>query len=586
MTNTADAILNWQNKHKKMLPVAAILSFVFILALNFWQNSAHTVKQSPLLLLVVFFCLMHVPQNIFKPNFLPFALLGATVAFFMVADPLVYSADGISKQWTLLAVPFFGMFFLCTSLIFCGLSGFLNGLGLSASALGQITKKAWIKYFLALVAFWLPVFLSFGPLRISADSYNIIQQALGNYQLTDSHPILYTLVLRQFLAVGQFFGSLTLGAYFFAAAQLCFFAWVLSYCLYIMQKDGAPGMYIFLGLLYFGLCPMFAINAITLWKDIPFNALLLLLTMFLFRIASTSANAINTKAGMAKFLLLCFAICFMRGNGFYLVMLCMLAIGIIYRRNLRKWLLHFLPFLLFVWLVLNPLYSALGIPRLGGVERAAMPLQQVARAVKNGAPLNQSQIQLLETIIPIEDIKSAYVSASPDPIKTHPNFNSSAFDENFADFMRLWRQLFKTNKQVYMDAWLLQTLGYWKVDFHGWTSLTSEYEEGTGIVQHDVWQEAFGINSRRYFESRTGFLTLSSMAYTVLFCAAHFAVWGRSRQVLGLLPLLLVWLGLMLGAPAYAEFRYMLLFPLSLPLVLFQVLRDKTPSQWQTPAHQ
>lgn len=584
MKNTADAILKWQEAHKKVLPWAALFALVFIVALNVWHNNAQTIKATPLLFLALFFCLAHAPSKPRWPSLAPFVVLGVLFAFFMTVDPLVYSPDGISRPWTLAAVPFFLVFALVGSFALCGLSQLLQGFNMRASGSGwPVTKKTWVIYFTAMLGLWLPVFLSFGPLRISADSYNIIQQAVGNYPLTDSHPVLYTLLLRLFLAIGQALGSLTAGAYLFAAAQLSFFAGVLSWSLYWLRKQGAPALYALAGLLYFTLSPVFAINGITAWKDIPFNALLLLLSLFLYTVADTGGLILQSKGGMLCFLGLCLAVCVLRGNGFYIVLLCMAGTAFLYRQHWRRWVLFFVPFLLVVQMLLGPVYAAFGITRLGGVESAALPLQQVARAVKNGAPLSDEQVAVLEKIIPVESLKEAYVSASPDPIKNHPDFDAAAFDTHFTEFMGLWGQLLKTNKQVYVDAWLLQTLGYWKVDFHGWTALTSEYELSTGIVQQDVWQQWLGIDSRTFFANRTSFLSLSLMAFMALFCGAHLVATRRARYLLFLLPMLTLWVGMMLGAPAYAEFRYMLLFSLALPVLLFVTVSPKREATGQAP---
>lgn len=572
MKTTADRIIQWQQAHRKTLLPAAVLALGFIAALNVWQNAARTIKISPLLFWGVWLCLIYMPTKPQK-RLTPFAILGGIIAFFMTIDPLVYSVDGVSRPWTLVAVPFFLVFALVGTLALCGLSALLGGVHLRVTKQESPPgRRAWGLYFVAMLALWLPVFLAYGPLRISADSYNVIQQALGNYPLTDSHPILYTLTMRLFLWPAQALGNITVGAYLFGFAQMAFLAAVLSYSLYWLRRQGAPVLFTLVALLYFTLSPVFAINGFTAWKDIPFNAVLLLFSLYLYQVAESWGELLLQKGGMVRFLALALAACFLRGNGFYIVLAAMVAIAVLYRRHWKRWLVWFVPFLLAVQIILGPVYAAFGVTRLGGVESAALPLQQVARAVKNGAPLTEEQTDIIESFIPVQAMKDAYVSASPDPIKTHPDFDGEAFDANFSRFMSLWGQLLKTNKQVYLDAWLLQTLGYWKVDFHGWTALTSEYEQPTGIAQHDVWQEAFGLDARAWYQNRTAFLNLSLMAYVALFCAAHLLATGRGRRLLFLLPMLVLWLGMMAAAPAYAEFRYLLLYALGLPALVFITL--------------
>lgn len=438
----------------------------------------------------------------------------------------------------------------------------------------------WLVIAATLLLLWLPVVLAFGPVRISADSNAVIMQALGRSELNDSHPILYTLVLRFFLWPAQAVGNLTAGAVLFGLAQMMFFAGTIAFSITWLARKGAPLGYLLLVLAYFTLSPVFAINSITVWKDIPFNAVLLLLCLKVYDIAESQGKLLMTRRGMASFLSLCVATCFLRGNGFYIVVAVMAGIVVVFRRCWRRWLLWFLPLLILVKLIQGPVYTAFGITRLGTVESAAIPLQQVSRAVANGAPLTKEQTATLEQFIPVQVMKDAYISASPDYVKGNPHFNRENFNQKFGEFMGLWAELFKTNKQVYADAWLLQTLGYWKIDFHGWTALVTETDNPSGIRQNDLWNEWLGVNARAFIAEHTEFFTLSLMAYIALFLTAHLVVKRRYAKLLFVLPFLILWFGMMVGAPTYVEFRYMMLYSLGMPcLICGVIITDRVTEQ-------
>lgn len=573
MKTTADKINAWQQSKKRMLPAALLLSLGFVLVLQFWAGRVLSLGFNLGLFLVLTLGIANVPARLTRWQVVPFGLVSGIFAFFLTVDPLVYNVDGVPKRWPLWSVLIFALFFVTLFLACLGLSQFLAKLDVTSiqnrPAQG---RKSFFVYFGCMMACWLVVFLSFGPLRISADSYNVIQQALGNYPLNDSHPIVYTLVLRLFLSVGLQAGSLTAGAYLFGLAQMLFFGGILAYALLWLRQQGAPALFVWICLAYYALSPVFSINGFTAWKDIPFNGVLLLYVLFLYQVVQSEAALLQKTKGMAAFLALSGGLCFLRGNGFLIVLAVMTGLSLAYRKSWRRWLVFFIPFLIAIKLIQGPVYSALGITRLGGVESAAIPLQQVARAIKNGAPLTQEEQAFLEKIIPVQAIKDSYVSASPDPIKTHPQFDGQAFDENRAQFMSLWLRLVKTNKQVYLDAWLLQTLGYWKLDFHGWTALVSEFDMQTGIQQHDVWQQWLQVDSRAFFASRTAFFSLSQLAYLLLFTAAQLVATARKKLLVSLIPPLALWLGMMTAAPAYAEFRYMMLLALSLPYMIFLLL--------------
>lgn len=199
-----------------------------------------------------------------------------------------------------------------------------------------------------------------------------------------------------------------------------------------------------------------------------------------------------------------------------------------------------------------------------------MPIQQVGRVIAQGAELTDEQTALVERVIPITAIRESYQPSSPDYIKKHPQFNVQAFDENKGALLGLWLQLMPQHFEEYTNAWLLQTIGYWKYDFPPHAAhLEDSPPDAFGVENKDVVLKVTGINLRDFFLSRTEFLSMGWMALFVLFSATHLVATRRSRLVLCLVPLLTVWLGLMLGAPTYRDLRYMLVFALALPLLFF-----------------
>lgn len=573
MPNLADKLTLWQQHNRKAIPGALVLALGYTFAINVFRDYQFSIQQLLPRLLLVFVLLVYAPRALSRRRLVPFGVLGALSAFFIVAMRTVVTPEGAPYPWTMgLILPFL-LFALTYTLCFCGASVLLDRVDLRASAPLVPLKREWLLLTLALLAFWMPLFLAYGPVRISADSYVVISQALGVNYYDDSHPILYTFLVSVFLRLGQALGSITVGAYLFGFVQMMFFTAVLTYSIHWIHKNGCPGILCLVAFCFFSLSPVFALNGFTMWKDIPFNACLLLLVLALCPIADTRGEWLRDNKHMAAFLGLATAICFLRGNGFPLVAVTFVAIALAFRRHWKRFAACFGGLLVLIAVIQGPVYAAFGLTRLGAVESAGMPIQQVSRAIVNGAELTNEQQEIIERFVPLETIKENYRSASPDYIKKHATFDTPAFNENVGDFMRVWAQLAPANLGEYVNAWLLQTLGYWKFDFGGRTAHFEDDHNGAfGIEYKDFVHRLTGFNLRQFAQDRSAFFPLGLMALMVLFACAYLVACGRTRRALCFVPLLTVWLGLMVGAPTYCDFRYMLVFALALPAVFYITL--------------
>ena len=501
----------------------------------------------------------------------PFAVFGTAAAFFKIAGRTVDTGAEANpwKMWLLLPFIWYAaVFTLCA----CGLCVLLGRRYAAATPAPDacLPRKTWIIYLSVIMLFWIPVILSFGPVILSPDSRYIIRQALGEEPLTDVHPVLYTLALRLFLKIGIALGDILIGGYLFGLFQSFFLAGVVSYLLYWLRKRGCPAAFVWLSLALFILTPGFAGLSITLWKDIPLNACLLLFTVNLYEIYETDGQWLCEGKKAAAFMTLCVAICFLRANGYHLVVICLCLLAIAFKNHRKRCAALFLPLIVIIPVIRGPVYNAVGLKNLGSVELAAVMIQQVANAVVTDAALTVEQTEFLEQIMPIETIKQAYVYGSVDPLKYHPEFDRNFFNENFNGFVRLWFELLPENTDAYLTGWLRETMGYWKPGFATSTGYyVEEVSDYRGLKTIDVIGSLAGRSPRRILHEHSNFISLGTLAHLTAFCAAFLIAERRGRAVICLTPVLVLWAGLMLIAPVYAEYRYMLVAALALPLLLF-----------------
>ncbi|MEG2770186.1 MAG: DUF6020 family protein, partial [Oscillospiraceae bacterium] len=431
--------------------------------------------------------------------------------------------------------------------------------------------------------FWGIIFLIFGPVRLSADSSACIAQSLDYYPINNTHPVYYTMLIGAFLRFGQMLGNISIGAYLFGFCQMSFMAGVVSFLLYKMHCYGSPKILLALSFLYYTLTPVFGINAITMWKDIPFSACLVLLMLTLYKQVQTKGALLKTNKGLVEFSVLCFVTCFLRGNGKYIVLLCLVAVLIVYIKDWKRLLVAFVPLMIVVQLIQGPFYTYKDYYNRGNVEMAAVPIQQVVRSINNGAKVTAEQKVFLEKIIPFESMKRDYMDYAVDFIMYSKDFDIEFFNANTKEFLQIWLDLAPENANHYFDAWRELTHGYWQIDVKGNTCCLEEDFNGYADIHYqDLIKRFTGISLWQNLAERTQFFSMGSMALFTLFTFAVLLYKKVWRYCLALLPLLLTWAMLLVSAPTELAFRYMFCVALGLPFVVFMLFSNPAKTKENT----
>ena len=434
-------------------------------------------------------------------------------------------------------------------------------------------KKIWAGIFAAMVLLWMPAFMACGPIAITQDSTTVIKEALGLIDISDANPVLYTFLVRMVFKPFYDLGiSLIVPAYIFGFLQLLTVAAVLSYLVYFIYSKGCNMYGVAAAFAYFTVTPVFVLNSITMWKDITYNAVLLLLMIQLWEMAQTKGRIFENRVFVAKLAVTSLLACFLRGNGF-LVVAAVTVAGVVAFSGYRKRIaVIMLPLLIAVKIITGPVYAAMGIGNLGAIESMAMPIQQVAAAVCADTPLTDEQTQILESYMEIEKWKEHYVPASVDHIKFSGDFEREGFDEKKGDLIKVWLQLAPDNFKTYVRAWLEETKGYWSMSFHSRAVMGGGYFEVLPqIVNKDLILKFTGIKANDWFYSQIQYMPLGIPVFITIFAMFIMICRKKYQYIVNLVPILATWIGLMAGAPTYADGRYILVVMYALPLVIFEM---------------
>lgn len=437
----------------------------------------------------------------------------------------------------------------------------------------------------ALLVSWVPVFIAFYPGNLSPDSYSSIKQALGSITST-AHPVLYTLLVRLCLRIGLLlFGTMNAAVATYSVLQMVVVALTLSYSVTWLWRRGCSRRLLCLTILYLALNPLICRYSFTMWKDIPFSLVMVLLTLFLLDVA-LGDRSFYCPCDVAYFVILTMLAAFLRNRVGYAIIAVYTGVVVFAIRSGKesvKWLASLFATVSVVILVVQgPVYDAFGIQPSNYVEGQGVTLQQVSAIVVEGGDMSDAEMEFIERVIPLESIKESYQSGSVDYVKNRPEFDHAFLNSHKLEYLQVWLSLVLRNPDIALRSWLLETCGFWGFGVYFQPFAITWPNEELGIHQVNLTKQITGVDiaylsngllshinwipvMRRLFECGT-------LGWIALLCV----VLQKSKRVRwALAPLLAQWIILLFTTPTLFEPRYLFTYYLFLPVFAWLILTSR-----------
>lgn len=450
--------------------------------------------------------------------------------------------------------------------------------------------KLWLLLGLFLLLCWSMTFFSNYPGICSTDSNGTIRQLIGELPFQNDISLLFTLFVGLFFLPGYHVGGLELGVACYSLAQMSLMALTCAWSVVWLYKRGTHRWLLILIVAFYALNPYIAHYAITMWKDIPFSMLILLLVLHLYDLVDGRPSLPKRK--LLIIALLCVGILFFRKNALLAILPTAIWISVLFVGRRLKLFSLFAVVIAFSLVVQGPLFTAIGIKPSPLVEALAIPLQQVGAVVHNNEEITDEQAEVLSAIIPLERLATVYNNTSVDWIKFDSQFDRKAFAEQGGEFIKVWLQMAPDHPGSYLRAWGWQTLGYWDVGTENWiiTKSTSAFFTPTQNLMYQVTgleilaTDPSNLDQRydaiRHLPVVYPLFNIASMVWLTLAVCVILVASKRANLILALVPLLGLWLSMMLSAPTYCEFRYLFAFHLCLPVTL--LIPFLNPTRYQS----
>lgn len=350
--------------------------------------------------------------------------------------------------------------------------------------------QVWLTGSLLIFLCWLPVFLAYYPSVFAYDAEGQLYQVIA-HDYSTHHPLLHTLFLGAFFKLGGLLpGSYSAGMAMHSVVQMLLMATVFGYTIAYLYRQGASVFLRNIMLLFYALFPTNSILALSTTKDVLFSALVLLYTLSLHRLvtklgrAETNDDKNGLQNGLQSglravnedgeatgnwllYMLWSVLLLLFRNNAVYAFVLTApcLTFGLYRMRDVKpgvwkRYLVCTLAVLVLFGVGNVSLKAVTGARNGSPREMLSIPLQQMARTrVKAEETLSPAMRQEVEKYLPSEWVFAAYNPYLADPVK-----NRAVIHDNPAGLIKTWIKLGVAHPQIYIDAFLHNSIGYWFIE--------------------------------------------------------------------------------------------------------------------------
>lgn len=424
---------------------------------------------------------------------------------------------------------------------------------------------------------WLPYYLYLYPGVMTPDSINQLEQAVGLIGYSNHHPFAHTMLFSLFYHIGYFMtGSMVSAVALYTFFQMCFLAFGVCYFLRTLERYRVRRAVLILFTLFYALVPYHAVFSVTVWKDIPFAAAVMLFGCSMLRMLQRCG-----AAELAMFVCSGVMICLFRSNGWYGFLLCVPFLLSAYRRQAKKLFPAIASILLAASIVRYPVMTALHVAQPDLIESLSIPTQQIAAVLCHDRPLSDEQRALIEKVIDTRYIKELYSPGFADNMKELVRAGDQEYlAQHKAAYFRLWVQLGLAYPADYLQAYIDQTYGYWYPDVLYTTADIEGVSETTLPVAHTPLIGGPVVVKAKEIALKMGNIlplygllwNMGAAFWLLLFGVANAFVRQEKAKLVCYLPNLALYLTVMIATPVAADFRYVYFLIFSAPFCLMTAL--------------
>ncbi len=423
---------------------------------------------------------------------------------------------------------------------------------------------------------WLPFFLYEFPGIMTADSLVQYSEIYATEPWSNHHPVIHTLLIWLFTKIGFLFtDNRSVSVAFYTAFQMIFMAYCCGVCIcHIKGKKGK-----ILASCFFALAAFNGVFVVTIWKDIIFAAVTMLLVCKLLDLSDD-----RRKSRISDWILFgayAFLFALFRANAWYALILWTPFFIYGFRKDIKKAVVYLAAVFILVIIAKGPLISAFGVAQPGFVESLSVPTQQIARVLVEEAEIPRKDYELISAVMDTSYVNELYCPEIGDNIKElikagHPE----VIENNKGVYLGLWARTVRRHPVITARAWFDMLGGYIYPD------VPYNVADADGIMGNSLglqWTPLIGgkivVKGKEILIKLGSFVPLYGMlwsigAYTWLLVIVIILSIKNKGEVLSKLLLLMLIASLLIAAPL-VDFRYGYAVVMTMPVWVMGIFEKR-----------
>lgn len=439
-------------------------------------------------------------------------------------------------------------------------------------------KIAWWIYtiiFFVLFSLCLITLLANYPGIGGSDSADMAKQAIGYTTFSDKygyndlnnhHSLFYVFLFWICCKFVEFTNNVDIAIFIFLLIQITLICFFVCFSISWSLKHTKSKIYLVLLSLFLVFNPIIIAYSCRMFKDVPFTFLVVLLSFLLFDI--TTKKHVNNKIYI-KLTVICLLICLFRNTGIFVCIFSLLYLFVLKAGNRKVFTIIACSLIAAVVMVQGPLTDALNAKHAHFIESVGVPVQQIARSLKDNGQINNNQLDFINELIPTEQMINLYDKTTVDSIKFSKDFNKEFLDNNKIQFLITYITMFPSNIKSYLIAWVWETYGYWSpcraAPSSGNSAILSDQNTNHIGFELAPWKISNFVPYRIIFNN-SGLLIWILFAYLMLKRMIVNKDWRSFfKDISWFAPLFAIFIILMLCSPKTDELRYVLPLYLIIP---------------------
>ncbi len=433
--------------------------------------------------------------------------------------------------------------------------------------------------FLCCLFCWLPYYLYQYPGIMTPDSINQFEQILGVVPFSNHHPWVHTLVFGLFYHIGYALTkNMVIAVSVYTFFQMCLLAGSVAYFISTLRSHKIRPFVLLMIMAFYALIPYHAVFSVTVWKDIPFAAAVLLFSCVIFRLSVQ--NNVCAK-NLSIFIISSVMICLFRSNGWYAFLLALPFLLFGFRHKAKAVYPPLFAALLLSIIIKYPVMSAFHVQQPDFIESVCIPMQQITAVICNDRYLSEEELNLIEHVVDLTYIRDLYNPTFADNIKELVRAgNQDYLVAHKKEFLKLWIDLGLRYPGDYLTSYVNQTYGYWYPDSF-YLVAEAEGVSATNLgVSHTPLIGGPLVIKAKEIAVKLGSMvpiygTLWSMGvacWVLLFSISVTVIRRDYHRLICYLPGLSLLLSVLAATPVATEFRYVYFLVLCLPFYLITAI--------------